>query len=65
LSTLGQTLGKGKLMLGASYIEKFVELLNQEATLAEIFEVLNQEATLAEIFVSCKECRGNLGFWEP
>jgi len=52
-------------MLGASYIEKFVELLNQEATLAEIFEVLNQEATLAEIFVSCKECRGNLGFWEP
>lgn len=40
-------LAKGKAVLGASDSEK-------------VAEVLNQEATLAEIFAACTECRGNL-----
>lgn len=49
--------GKGKPTLGASDNQGAIEILQQEATLAEVLE---RESTLAEIFSHYTECRGNL-----
>lgn len=49
--------GKGNPTLGTSDNQRVIQVLQQEATLAD---VLDQEATLAEIFSDYTECRGNL-----